>query len=150
MRASCLSRMLVTGCEWERGVGMAHRREQILVVEDDPTLAKMIQLRLELVGLKVQTLGKGAEALKVAAEHRPDLVILDLRLPDINGYHVCRELRKLYHSWDVPIVMLTGMTQPIDQVRGFAHGADAYLTKPYEPSELLQVVTTLLRETALA
>ena len=124
--------------------------KRILVVEDDELLADNLKRRLELEHFVVETESSGARALSYAAEHRPDLVILDLKLPDINGYEVCRELRKLYHPWIVPILMLTGMDKPIDQLRGFAHGADVYMTKPYEPAELLKTVNLLLGQTTLA
>ena len=125
-------------------------KKSILVVEDDPSLALVLRRRLEASGFQVATVSSGAEALSDAAEHRPDLVILDLRLPDIHGYQVCRELRKLYHAWTMPILMLTGMDRPIDQLRGFAFGADAYLTKPCEPQELLKTIELLLGQEAFA
>ena len=124
--------------------------KRILVVEDDEQLADHLKRRLELEHFSVDTETSGSRALAYAAEHRPDLVILDLKLPDINGYEVCRELRKLYHPWIVPILMLTGMDKPIDQLRGFAHGADAFLTKPYEPAELLKTIHLLLGQTTPA
>ena len=125
-------------------------KERMLVIEDDVALAKFLKTLLESFSYHVHVEGSGAPALHDAAEHRPDLVILDLKLPDIDGYEVCRQLRKLYNKWDVPILMLTGMDQPIDQLRGFAHGADAYLTKPCEPHELLKTIARLLGETAPA
>ena len=86
----------------------------------------------------------GQAALAYAAEHRPDAVTLDVRLPDMSGYEVCQELRRLYHRWDVPIVMVTAMDRPMDELRGLAHGADAYMTKPFEFSELLRTLSLLL------
>ncbi len=124
----------------------AHRK-QILIVEDNWDQARVLQLELEAVGYATMTLRSGNAALSFAAEHQPDLVILDVRLPDIGGYEVCKRLRRLFHRWDVPILMLTGMDKPMDQLRGFAHGADAYLTKPYEYAELLKTVALLLGET---
>lgn len=122
----------------------------ILVVEDDPASAMALCIRLEAAGFDVQTVASGAAALTYAAEHRPNLVILDLRLPDIGGYEVCRNLRRLFGPWSVPVLMLTGMDEPIDQLRGFAFGADAYLTKPYDSHELLRTVHLLLEKPALA
>jgi len=124
------------------------RRKRVLIVEDEEALSRLMRWQLESVGFEVKTETHGATALAFAAEHRPDLVILDLRLPDIHGYEVCRQLRKVYHPWIVPILMVTAMDKPIDQVRGYAHGADAYLTKPYEEAELLRTVTLLLGEFA--
>lgn len=128
----------------------ASAQKRILVVEDDPDQTRILRMELEVLGYRVSAEHYGKAALNDAAEHRPDLVILDLRLPDIGGYEVCKELRKLYHRWDVPILMLTGMDRPMDQLRGFAHGADAYLTKPYELPELLKTVSLLLGETVPA
>ena len=124
-------------------------RQRILVVEDDLIVADLLRRRLETIGFEAHVETFGTTALSYAAEHRPDLVILDLRLPDISGYEVCRQLRKLHTRWEIPILMLTGMDKPIDQLRGFAHGADAYLTKPYDPNELLQTVALLLGTAAL-
>ncbi len=117
--------------------------KNILVIEDDKTLAKAIKLRLETAGFRVVTENQGLPALTFAAEHPLDLVILDIKLPDINGFDVCARLRKLHGPW-LPILMLTGMDKPVDQIKGFSHGADAYLTKPYKPVELLKTVELLL------
>jgi len=124
------------------------RRKQILVVEDEEPLARYLSWELQAAGFDAHLESSGAGALQYAAERRPDLVILDLRLPDVHGYQVCRELRRLYTPWAVPILMLTAMDRPIDQLRGFAYGAEAYLTKPYEPAELLKTISLLLGETA--
>ena len=118
------------------------------IVLPDP-LAEALKRRLQLEHFIADTVSSGKTALSWAAEHQPDLVILDLQLPDVHGYDVCHALRKLYHPWTVPILMLTGMDRPVDQLRGFAHGADAYLTKPYQPGELLKTVNLLLAETVM-
>lgn len=126
----------------------AEGTRRILVVEDEAAEARLLQLLLESAGYEVHSEGRGTSAITYAAEHRLDLIILDLRLPDMGGYDVCRELRRLLHPWVVPMVMLTGMDKPIDQLRGFAHGADAYLTKPCESDELLKTISSLLNESA--
>ena len=123
-------------------------RGEILVVEDEEKIARLLRSHLEDVGYSVHTETRGRTALTYAAEHQPDLVILDLQLPDMGGYAVCKELRNLSCVWVTPVLMLTGMVQPIDQLRGFAHGADAYLTKPFELTEVLETVAVLLGETA--
>jgi len=120
------------------------KRYQILVVEDDRPTAEVLCSRLGAAGFDVHAEENGAAALSYAAEHRPDLVILDVMLPDVHGHQVSRELRQLYNRWDVPILMLTAMDKPIDELRGFAHGADAYLTKPYDATELIKTVGLLL------
>jgi DNA-binding response OmpR family regulator len=126
---------------------MSAAQHRILVIEDEEPLARFLKWELETAGFAVQTEPRGQSGLAFAAEHRPDLIILDLRLPDMHGYDVARELRRLYQPWDVPILMLTAMNAPVDQVRGFAFGAEAYLTKPYELEELLQTISLLLGET---
>lgn len=126
------------------------RCESILIVEDDAGVASVLRRRLELFGFRVHTETTGRTALSYAAEHQPGLVLLDLRLPDIGGYEVCKELRRLYNRWQLPIVMVTGMDKPVDQLRGFACGADAYLTKPFELGEVVRTVELLLGESAQA
>ena len=125
----------------------AESRKRILVVEDEEAYARLLTWQLEAVGYEVRAVTRGADALRCVHDFKPELVMLDLRLPDIHGYDVCRELRKQFHPWVVPIVMLTAMDQPMDQLRGFAFGADAYLTKPCKESELIKTVTLLLGET---
>ena len=116
----------------------------ILVVDDEPSVAASLKSYLELGGFAVETASSGADALSQAQQRPPNLVILDLRLPDISGYEVCQQLRKMYHPWSVSVLMLTGLGEPIDQLRGYAFGADAYLTKPVELPELVKTVHQLL------
>ncbi|MBI4598473.1 MAG: response regulator [Candidatus Omnitrophica bacterium] len=123
---------------------VTERHEEILAVEDDDAQARLLRRVLESAGFQVHTERTGLEALKYAAQHPVALAILDLRLPDIDGFSVCEELRKRYDSWAVPVVMVTGLDRPIDQVHGYRSGADVYLTKPYNVAELLQIVGSLL------
>ena len=123
------------------------KRTSILVVEDEPAVAQVVKGRLELEGYDVHLAATGAAALSHAAEHQTNLVILDLRLPDMSGLQVARHLRKMSSPWELPIVMLTANHEPVTQLYGFAHGADAYLTKPYNPVELVQTVRLCLGET---
>ena len=122
------------------------RHKSILIVEDEEGLAKLVKVELEDAGFEVAVQGCGKAALGYAADHEFDLAILDVNLPDINGYQVARELRRLHHPWALPILMLTVRDKPIDQLRGFAHGADAYLTKPFNTKELVNTVSTLCGE----
>ena len=119
-------------------------RERIVVIEDDRELARILRVLLEWAGYQVHTEHTGAEGLAYLAHTESDLILLDLRLPDMNGYEVCRRLRHVGHRWPLPVVMLTGMDKPIDQLRGFAYGADVYLTKPCDMNELLKAVKHLL------
>lgn len=125
---------------------MEQRQHRILVVEDDEQLARLLKQVLEGIGHQVTVAYAGASAVREATATRPDLVILDLQLPDTSGFDVCRILRSLYHPSILPVLMFTGLNQPIDQLRGFAHGADAYLTKPCEMSELVGTVGVLLEQ----
>lgn len=113
-------------------------------MEDDEPLAHLMKMELESQGFEVHTENRGRPAITYAADHPLDLVILDLRLPDTSGLEVAKELRRVYNPWVLPIVMLTALNQPIDQLRGFAHGAAAYLTKPCEAEELLKTIDLLL------
>jgi len=119
--------------------------KRILVVEDEKDVAGLLKARLEAGGYEVHVEELGREALADARLLRPDLVILDLMLPDMDGYAVSEELRALYRSWVLPILMLTARAQPRDKLRGYGAGADAYLTKPYDAAELLGTVARLLR-----
>ena len=128
----------------------AELKPRILVVEDEEPIAKLLTGYLTSVGFEVHSETFGEAALRYAEEHQPRLVILDLRLPDIHGFEVCKQLRKHHHSWALPILMLTGLDAPVDKLRGFAYGADAYVTKPFEPPELLPLVSFLLGKTEAA
>lgn len=126
------------------------RRDRILIVDNDETLAATLSARLRSFGFEAEIQLDGLSALQAAGLRHPDLVILDLRLPDMSGFEVCKDLRRLFHPWDVPIVMLTDVDQPLAQLKGFACGADAYLPKPYDPTELLKTVAMLLGQLELA
>lgn len=117
----------------------------VLIVEDERKLRELVRSYLERDGLSVLSTGTGAEALSIAADANPDLVILDLGLPDIGGEAVATELRE---RSDVPIVMLTARAEEADRVRGLQLGADDYVTKPFSPRELVLRVRAVLRRTA--
>jgi len=119
-------------------------RPTILIVEDDEALARIVKTHLERAGYEVHAEHSGKSALVFAADHRIDLVILDLVLPDMSGYVVCTELRALYQPWVLPVVMLTALNQPKDKLLGFSHGAEAYLMKPVTALELLSTVEAML------
>jgi DNA-binding response OmpR family regulator len=119
-------------------------RTRILIVEDDEALARQMKGHLDRAGFEAHVAREGKSALLFAAEQPIDLVILDLVLPDMSGYDVCVELRKLYHPWLLPTVMLTALSQPKNKLLGFGHGADAYLTKPVSSSELLSTIEAVL------
>jgi DNA-binding response OmpR family regulator len=114
----------------------------VLVVEDELKLRELLRAYLERDGLEVFSTGSGAEALALAANGHPDLVILDLGLPDIRGEEVARELRR---DSDIPILILTAKAGEDDRVRGLELGADDYLTKPFSPRELVLRAQAILR-----
>jgi DNA-binding response OmpR family regulator len=116
--------------------------KRILVVDDEPTLVATVKYNLEREGYSVVTAADGETALSRAREDRPDLVILDVMLPVIDGFEVCRLLRR---EMNVPILMLTAKTEEVDRVVGLEIGADDYVTKPFSMRELMARVRALLR-----
>lgn len=116
----------------------------ILVVDDEPRVARLARDYLEKNGFRVLTAGDGQTALTVARHEKPDLIILDLMLPQLDGREVCRRLRR---ESDVPIIMLTALSEEIDQVTGLEIGADDYITKPFSVRALVARVRALLRRT---
>ena len=119
-----------------------HAEGRVLVVEDDVDIADVLRRSLRNEGYEVRTSADGVEALDVAAGFLPDLVVLDLGLPGMDGVEVCRRLRS---DGDVPILMLTARTETEDRVTGLDSGADDYLVKPFERQELLARLRALLR-----
>lgn len=117
--------------------------EAILIVEDDPVLLRALRDNFEFDGYKVLTAADGEQGLQIAVDDRPDLVVLDIMLPKVNGYEICRLLRK--EGLEMPILMLTAKGQESDVVLGLNLGADEYVTKPFSLKELLARVNALLR-----
>ncbi|WP_437725653.1 response regulator transcription factor [Sorangium sp. So ce861] len=123
------------------------RLETVLVVEDDPTLRLGLQKTLRSAGFRVEAAKTGAEGLSMALAARPDLVLLDVMLPGLNGFEICEELRR--HDADLPILMVTAKGEEQDKVRGLRLGADDYIVKPFGVSELLARVDAALRRRRL-
>ncbi len=118
--------------------------ELILVVDDEPKIARLARDYLEKNGYRVLTAGDGQSALTTARREKPDLIVLDLMLPNIDGREVCKILRR---ESDVPIIMLTALAEEVDQITGLEIGADDYITKPFSPRALVARVRALLRRT---
>jgi len=116
--------------------------KRVLVVDDDVKTVELVKLYLNRDGYKVLTAYNGTDALRLAREGHPDLIVLDLMLPGIDGLHVCRTIR---NESDVPIIMLTAKTTEDDRLTGLDLGADDYLTKPFSPKELAARVRAVLR-----
>jgi DNA-binding response OmpR family regulator len=123
---------------------------KVLVVDDEPVLVETIAYNLEQAGYEVTTAADGASALEVARRERPDLVILDIMLPEMDGLEVCRLLRRENSTATTPIMMLTAKGEEIDKVVGLEVGADDYVTKPFGRRELLARVKALLRRAEYA
>ncbi len=115
---------------------------KVLVVDDEPGMVRLVTLYLQQAGYSVVSEGTGAGALEAIERHGPDLVVLDIGLPDIDGYAVCRQARTLT---DTPIIMLTARGEPRDRIAGFDGGADDYVSKPFQPDELVARVKAVLR-----
>ena len=116
--------------------------ETILVVDDEPKIVKLARDYLEQAGYRVQSADNGKDALAVYRQGHPDLVVLDLNLPEQDGLDVCRTLRR---ASDVPIIMLTARIEETDRLIGLELGADDYITKPFSPRELVARVRAVLR-----
>jgi len=115
----------------------------VLVVDDDPIVGDVVRRYLEQDGCRVRLVGNGADALNAAAAEPPDLVVLDLMMPGIDGLEVCRRLRQRLPA--LPVVMLTALGEEADRVLGLEVGADDYVTKPFSPRELVLRIRSVLR-----
>jgi DNA-binding response OmpR family regulator len=120
--------------------------QTVLIIEDDPNTSNLVRLYLEREAFRVLTAGDGVSGLALARRHAPDLVILDLMLPHMDGWEVCRRLRQ---QSDVPVIMLTARGEEIDRVAGLTLGADDYVVKPFSPRELVARVKAVLRRAPL-
>ncbi|MEW6576265.1 phosphate regulon transcriptional regulator PhoB [Sphingorhabdus buctiana] len=120
---------------------------KILIVEDEPALAELLSWTFESAGFAVEQTADGEEALLIAEEFGPDIVILDWMIEQLPGIEVCRRLRKRKETASIPIIMLTARGEEEDRIRGLETGADDYVTKPFSPRELRARVEAVLRRT---
>jgi DNA-binding NarL/FixJ family response regulator len=118
--------------------------KRLLVVDDDASLLLAVSETLRAEGYVVTTARRGAEALVRVAERMPDLIISDIRMPGMDGYQLARNLRSAPHTRLIPIVFLTAKDDTADRIAGFRAGVDAYITKPFEPEELVAIVAGIL------
>lgn len=116
----------------------------VLVVDDDPVIQKLLQVNFEMEGYDVVIAGDGEEGLALAREEQPDLVLLDVMMPKMNGLDVAIAMRSDQVTWDIPIIMLSAKAQASDVQAGLDLGVDDYVTKPFDPLELLERVSHLL------
>lgn len=120
-------------------------RARVLLVEDDAALAELVSWHLEREDFEVERTADGEEAILLARENPPDLVLLDWMIEGVSGIEVCRQLRRMSDTANVPIIMLTARGEEEDRVRGLETGADDYVTKPFSPRELVARVGAVLR-----
>jgi DNA-binding response OmpR family regulator len=125
------------------GSSLPAGRRRILIIEDEPDLVRGLRDALEFEGFDIVSSGLGRDGVKLALERGPDLVLLDLMLPDMNGFAVCEEIRAV--SPLVPIIMLTARSQESDKIRGLEVGADDYVTKPFSVGELVARIGAIFR-----
>jgi len=118
-------------------------KKKILVVDDEPSISMLIEFNLKLVGFEVQCVFDGEAVFDAIQTFRPDLIVLDLMLPKMDGFQVCRKLRNQNNL--VPIIMLTAMQDLTDKIAGLDNGADDYMTKPFSPQELISRIQAILR-----
>ena len=119
--------------------------ERVLIVDDDPDIVRLVGYNLAHAGYEIQTASTGRKALELVQKQPPDLIVLDLMLPDVDGMEVCRTLRQQIPSRRIPILMLTARGEEIDRVVGFELGADDYVSKPFSPRELVLRIKSILR-----
>jgi two-component system KDP operon response regulator KdpE len=120
------------------------RKQLILVVDDEPAIVRLVRAKLQADGYAVLTANRGAEAIEQFDRERPDLVILDLMMPEMDGFET---LRRLHRFASTPVIMLTARGSDADKLRGFESGVDDYITKPFNPDELSARVAAVLRRT---
>ncbi len=127
------------------GYPVGRMEDTVLVVEDEADVVDLLRYNLSRSGFAVLIAGTGDLGLKMAKEHRPDVIVLDLMLPGMSGHEVCRELKRDQNTQPIPVVMLTAKGEPQERVKGLELGADDYVTKPFSPRELVLRVQALLR-----
>jgi len=123
---------------------MVTKRNKILIVEDEESLLKLESILLSSKGYRVTAVTEGNAALKEFSRERPDLVILDVMLPGIDGYEVCRKIKEDPANSSIPVIMLTARKNTKDMERGLQAGADAYITKPFKSAHLVGTIERLL------
>ena len=117
----------------------------ILVVDDEPDVARIMAINLEMEGYRVRTAYGGRQALEEVALKKPDCILLDIMMPEIDGWEVLRILKGDPGTEDIPVIVVTARSTDVDRIKGFSGGAVEYVTKPFSPSELIQFVARSLK-----
>ena len=115
-------------------------RKDVLVVEDEPELNELVGAYVQIAGFDYRAAAGGNDALRKASEHHPALILLDVMLPDVDGFEVCRRLKKEQQTADIPVVMLTALDRDEHRRKGMQCGAVTYLTKPFDPDHLMKTI----------
>ncbi len=123
---------------------MPNASKRILVCDDDPVILRLLQVNLELEGYEVLLAHHGQKAVEMATEQHPDLVILDIMMPRMDGYQTCEKIKNQEETKDIPVVFLSAKAQQSDIEKGMSFGVDDYLTKPFDPGDLIDVVERLV------
>ncbi|MEW6685142.1 MAG: response regulator [Candidatus Edwardsbacteria bacterium] len=120
--------------------------KKVLVVDDEPYIARVIRFKLEQEGFTVISAGNGLEGLQRMKEEKPDLVILDVMMPGMDGFEVYRQMKEEEELKKIPVIILTAKGQEVDRQKGLELGAADYITKPFSPTKLLQQIKTIVGE----
>ena len=123
------------------------QKEMVLIVEDDEDILQLLTFNIESAGYDVMTAADGFEGLTLARRHQPNLILLDIMLPGLDGFEVCKELKRKPETAETPIVMLTARSEEVDRIVGLELGADDYVVKPFSPRELLLRIKAVLKRT---
>jgi len=122
--------------------------KKILAVDDEKHIVRLVQINLEKEGYEVATASTGREALERVSDFQPDLIVMDVMMPEMDGFEALKKLKENPETRDIPVIMLTAKAQDADVFRGWQSGADLYLTKPFNPAELLSFIKRLLSSSA--
>ncbi len=120
--------------------------KKVLIVDDEPNIVLSLEFLMEEAGYEVRSVADGQQALDAVREEVPDLILLDIMLPKLDGYEICREIRANPQAKDVRVIMLTAKGREVDQEKGLAFGADEYITKPFSTREVVEKVRHILGE----
>ena len=124
------------------------RKHIIMVVDDEPAIGRLVRAKLQADGMSVISAGNGEDALRLLEDERPDLIVLDVMMPGIDGFETLRRIRSGAFASQIPVIMLTARAGDADRLKGLNAGADDYMSKPFNPDELAARVTAVLRRTA--
>lgn len=121
-------------------------KKRILIIDDELDFVKMLQVRLQVEGYEVLVAEDGIKGLQIARKEKPDLIILDIMMPGLDGHSVCDMLKKSTLTWSIPVIYLTARLSPADEAMAFEKGAKNYITKPYNPEVLLEMIRSAILE----